>query len=132
MKTQLNKTQMTMAAITFAEAGEWNTAREFLSMAISKVKVNLWDSVFSAAAFAEAGEWNTAREFLPRTISKVKVSLWDSIFSAAAFAEEGLHDVALQIVYGAPQKRSRRASLDLSDLGIRKLHLVYGTVMVDA
>lgn len=132
MKSQLSETQRTMAAITFAEAGEWDTAREFLSRTIAKAKVSLWDSIFSAAAFAEAGEWNTAREFLPRTISKVKVSLWDSIFSAAAFAEEGLHDVALQIVSGEPQKRSHRAPLDLSDLGIRKLHLVYGTVAVEA
>jgi hypothetical protein len=54
MKT-LNTFQKWMTAITFAEAGEWETARTMVPVAIRSRAINKFQKIFMAAAFAEAG-----------------------------------------------------------------------------
>jgi len=54
MKT-LNAFQKWMTAITFAEAGEWETARQMAPVLGRSKVVSLFHKTFMAAAFAEEG-----------------------------------------------------------------------------
>lgn len=54
MKT-LTTFQKWMTAITFAEAGEWETARNMLPVSIRSRAINQFQKIFMAAAFAEEG-----------------------------------------------------------------------------
>lgn len=108
------------SAASFAEAGEFDTARE---MMINRGKLdnklpgvlNALDRMFSAITFAEANEHETARHFLEpaaapimagqsiREDSKVKVrkpqnETLQGTAVATAFAEAGEHDTAQEIL----------------------------------
>ena len=54
MKT-LNTFQQWMTAITFAEAGEWESARLMTPVSIRTRAINTFQKIFMAAAFAEEG-----------------------------------------------------------------------------
>lgn len=54
MEHYQSKTERIMAAVTFAEEGQWDTARSFLS-APHPVTVSYIERMFAAAAFAEVG-----------------------------------------------------------------------------
>ena len=54
MKT-LNTFQKWMTAITFAEAGEWETAQNMAPVSIRSRAINQFQKIFMAAAFAEEG-----------------------------------------------------------------------------
>lgn len=54
MKT-LNSFQQWMTAITFAEAGEWESARLMTPASIRTRAINRFQKIFMAAAFAEEG-----------------------------------------------------------------------------
>jgi len=54
MKT-LNTFQKWMTAITFAEAGEWETAKTMVPVTIRSRAINQFQKTFMAAAFAEEG-----------------------------------------------------------------------------
>lgn len=54
MKT-LSTLQKWMTAITFAEAGEWETAKNMMPVTIRSRAINKFQKIFMAAAFAEEG-----------------------------------------------------------------------------
>lgn len=54
MKT-LNTFQQWMTAITFAEAGEWESARLMTPVSIRTRAINTFQKIFMAVAFAEEG-----------------------------------------------------------------------------
>jgi len=54
MKTA-NAFQKWMMAITFAEAGEWETAKNMMPIGIRSRAINQFQKIFMAAAFAEEG-----------------------------------------------------------------------------
>lgn len=55
MNTSLNAFQKWMTAITFAEAGEWETAKIMMPVGIRSRAINQFQKIFMAAAFAEEG-----------------------------------------------------------------------------
>lgn len=54
MKNDKTKSHNIMAAITFAEAGEWETARSFMQSTRSASLISMVERIFAAVAFAEA------------------------------------------------------------------------------
>lgn len=54
MKT-LTTLQKWMTAITFAEAGEWETAKNMMPVTLRSRAINKFQKIFMAAAFAEEG-----------------------------------------------------------------------------
>jgi len=54
MKT-VNAFQKWMTAITFAEAGEWETAKNMAPVGIRSRAINQFQKIFMAVAFAEEG-----------------------------------------------------------------------------
>ncbi|MFP3983289.1 MAG: universal stress protein [Desulfurivibrionaceae bacterium] len=108
------------SAASFAEAGEFDTAREMMNNRWELNKknpgvLNALDRMFSAITFAEANEHETARHFLDpaaptimagqavKEDSKIRVqksqsrTLQDTAV-ATAFAEAGEHDTAQEIL----------------------------------
>jgi len=70
-KNTLNAWDRMMAAISFAEAGEHETAREVMNQESTKrtqqrtdTTLNTWDRAMAAISFAEAGEHETAVEVM--------------------------------------------------------------------
>jgi hypothetical protein len=55
MRKSLTIFQRWMTAITFAEAGEWETARRMIPVTTLNRKISPLEQSFMAAAFAEAG-----------------------------------------------------------------------------
>lgn len=55
MKALSEKHRNWMTAITFAEAGEWDTARDMMPASGPKNEISLLQKIFMAVAFAEAG-----------------------------------------------------------------------------
>ena len=55
MKTTSNKFNSWMNAITFAEAGEWETAENMAPVSLPSWAINQFQKIFMAAAFAEEG-----------------------------------------------------------------------------
>jgi len=51
----IEKLQKLSMAVTYAEAGEWDTAREFLTQSKPSTSLSWLQNHFAAAAFAEAG-----------------------------------------------------------------------------
>ncbi len=91
MKNLITKFQKIMAAAAFAEAGEWNTARE-MTPEIEIAREPVWlNKVFTAITFAEAGLHDEALFFLePAAAVKNR--------SATLAADLGLKGV--QLIYG--------------------------------
>lgn len=54
MQNHQTKNQNIMAAITFAEAGEWEIARSFMQSVRSAPIIFMVERIFAAVAFAEA------------------------------------------------------------------------------
>lgn len=66
MKTSPAKFRNWMSAITFAEAGEWKTAREMTPSSRPGILSERLRTIFMAAAFAEAGLHGEALQLLGR------------------------------------------------------------------
>ena len=64
MNNFLNKFQKIMTAATFAEAGEWDTAREMTPDTELSREPTWLNRIFMAAAFAESGLQGDAIRFL--------------------------------------------------------------------
>ncbi|OGQ97882.1 MAG: hypothetical protein A2521_03160 [Deltaproteobacteria bacterium RIFOXYD12_FULL_57_12] len=66
MTPRINKFDTTMAAATYAEAGEHEYARQLLheERPEARKRVGRLQRIFAAVAFAEAGEYETAREIM--------------------------------------------------------------------
>ncbi len=60
MKKTLKKIQDMMMAVTFAEAGEWDTAREIMPEVRRTANITWFDKIFTAVTFAESGLYNEA------------------------------------------------------------------------
>lgn len=67
-----SKTERIMAAVTFAEEGQWDIARSFLS-APYPVTVSYIERMFAAAAFAEAGMSDEAARVTDKDYNFFKV-----------------------------------------------------------
>ena len=70
MKT-LTRFQKWMTAITFAEAGEWETARNMVPVGMPGRAINQFQKIFMAAAFAEEGLHAEAIALAERPDSRV-------------------------------------------------------------
>ncbi|MBU0484486.1 MAG: hypothetical protein KKB30_08230 [Proteobacteria bacterium] len=55
MRRHANTTKSWMNAITFAEAGEWDTAREMVPESANNREISWLQKIFMAVSFAEAG-----------------------------------------------------------------------------
>lgn len=82
-----------MLAITFAEAGEWETAQQLLPIGPKKAEGNWWAKIFMAATFAEAGMWEDARHYIEESAPK-KPAARDFL------ATVGLQGVRVRLTYG--------------------------------
>jgi hypothetical protein len=92
MKNLFNKFQETMVAGTFAEAGEWNTAKE-MTPALELSRGTTWlDRIFMAVTFAEYGLHDQALGLLKP--AKVR----NRGFNAALADDLGLRGIRL--MYG--------------------------------
>ncbi len=60
MKKSLNTFQKWMTAITFAEAGEWDMAKQMSPVTVPSREISQLEQTFMAAAFAEAGLYEDA------------------------------------------------------------------------
>lgn len=89
MKNIINSFQKIMLAATFAEAGEWNTARE-MTPDVELSKEPTWlDRIFMAVTFAESGLRNDAIRFLEL------VEYTNRGFNSTAAHDLGLHGIRL-------------------------------------
>ena len=92
MKNFSNKFQKIMMATTFAEAGEWDTARE-MTPAVALSRQPTWlNRVFMAVTFAESGLHNEALHIMG------KVAGNNRGFNSVIAEELGLRGVRL--MYG--------------------------------
>jgi len=75
MKTERENERSWMVAVTFAEAGEWETARRMTPLPSKSRWSQFWEQTFMAVAFAEEGMPEEAmrlvgaKEQLPKRIS---------------------------------------------------------------
>ncbi|MFH1993970.1 MAG: hypothetical protein ABIK98_16440 [Pseudomonadota bacterium] len=93
--------QKTFAAVSFAEAGEHDTAMEMAGIKPNWSKVSL--------------------------LSKA----WDNIFAAVTFAEAGCADRALEFVGAKTARRDVRSlEIFLKDVGLQGVRVRYGLAMV--
>lgn len=60
MKKMLEKFQKMAMAVTYAEAGEWDTARELVPESKPRTSLNWLEGHFAAVAYAESGLWEEA------------------------------------------------------------------------
>jgi len=116
-----------MAAVAFAEAGEWDTAREMMPVGPRRAEVTSLDRLFAAASFAEAGEWGAAREMIPAAAAKTKVTWLDRLFAAVTFAEAGLDEEARRLVGSGRSAGIGR----FEELGLRGARFTFGVVAVN-
>jgi len=92
MKNLLKKFQKYMLAATFAEAGEWDTARN-MAPAIELSREPTWlNRIFMAVTFAESGLHDEAIHFLGPASGRNRG------FNSAIAEDWGLHGVRL--MYG--------------------------------
>ena len=120
-----------MNAITFAEAGEWETARSMIPETSQSKLAKSAEQTFMAAAFAEAGEWETARSMMPQTFQSKFAQFFEQTFMAVAFAEESMHDEAHRII-GKTSQPTNRAENFLNSVGLRGVRMTYGILQEEA
>lgn len=92
MKDILRKFQKNMVAATFAEAGEWNTAREMAPETELSRETTWLDRIFAAVTFAESGLHDMAIRTLEPAIVRNRG------FNSALAEDLGLSGV--QLMYG--------------------------------
>jgi len=64
MKSETNNDRSWMDAVTFAEAGEWETARSMAPLPTKSKWAEFFEQVFMAAAFAEEGLHEEAKQLM--------------------------------------------------------------------
>lgn len=92
MKNIITKYQKLMAAATFAEAGEWDTAREMLPEVQRSRELSWLSNIFVAVTFAESGLHDAALGILEPARSENRK------FNSTIMEELGLKGVRL--IYG--------------------------------
>ena len=92
MKNILRKFQETMMAATFAEAGEWDTAREMTPVTELSREPTWLNRIFMAITFAESGLHNEAIRLMG------PAAAGNRGFNSAIAEELGLQGIRL--VYG--------------------------------
>ena len=92
MKKIVNKFQNTMMAATFAEAGDWDTARKMTPDTELSQEPTWLNKIFMAITFAESGLHTEAVRFL------IPVPVRNRGFNATLAEELGLKGV--QLMYG--------------------------------
>jgi hypothetical protein len=92
MKNIVRKFQETMMAATFAEAGEWDTAREMTPVTELSREPTWLNRIFMAITFAESGLHDEAIRFMGPAAGGNRG------FNSAIAEDLGLHGIRL--VYG--------------------------------
>jgi hypothetical protein len=135
MKKTLNTFQKWMTAITFAEAGEWNMAKEMSPVSVPSREISQIEQTFqkwmTAITFAEAGEWDMAREMSPVSVPSREISQIEQTFMAAAFAEAGLYDEAVRMAEGLSYQAQAPDNF-LQSLGLGGVRVTYGVFVVSS
>ncbi|MFC1843725.1 hypothetical protein ACFLZ5_02940 [Thermodesulfobacteriota bacterium] len=89
MKNFLSTFQKNMMAATFAEAGEWDTAKEMTPVTKLSREPSLLNRIFMAVTFAESGIQDEAIRLMgPKTVR-------NRGFNSAISNDLGLHGVRL-------------------------------------
>jgi len=131
MKKSASTFQRWMTAITFAEAGEWETARKMIPAGTASKEIGWFAKTFMAAAFAEAGETDTARDMIPDILSSREISPLANIFMAATFAEAGHHDFASNLANGTNAAAGGGHDY-LAALGLSGVRMTYGVFATES
>lgn len=81
MTNTTGKNRNWMTAITFAEAGEWDTAREMMPISRANSKISRLQKIFMAVTFAEEGLHQEARHILDgrSSVPHVKICFLDTV-----------------------------------------------------
>ncbi|MCL7487597.1 MAG: hypothetical protein M8357_05425 [Desulfobulbaceae bacterium] len=74
-----NNIKSWMAAAAFAEAGEWDTAKEMIPESRPNTEISLVARVFAAVAFAEEGLHHYAQQFVEQGRCTPKKSFEDDL-----------------------------------------------------
>lgn len=64
MKHETDNNRSWMSAVTFAEAGEWETARSMIPLPTKSRWAEIFEQTFMAAAFAEEGMHEEAQRLI--------------------------------------------------------------------
>ena len=136
MNSNLSNWDRWMTAISFAEAGEFEMARQMIPEQRGEPQLTTIEKYSMAVAFAEAGEFETARQIIQEQKEEgQRATLLEDYFMAVAFAEEGLHEEAARVIgdtRGARPKRVQPSSDFLDAIGIRGVQVTYGLLRVEA
>lgn len=83
MNRWIKKLEEVFAAVSFAEIGEHETARELAGIRVRPAKgvLNAWDRTFAAVSFAEAGWRETALETLEGKTARKRENSLESFLS---------------------------------------------------
>jgi len=92
MRSLINKFQNTMISATFAEAGEWDTAKEMAPEPHMSREPSWLNKVFMAITFAESGLRDEALHFLEPVPTRNRG------FNSATLNDLGLKGI--QLAYG--------------------------------
>ncbi|GEM_PF-927864 len=130
MKKFTRTLQNLLTAITYAEAGEWETARRMLPNEPANRKIGCFGKTFMAAAFAEEGLDGTARELIPDILCNREISPVENTFMAATFAEAGQHDFAANLAHGV-NAGPATASEYLAALGLSRVRMTFGILATE-
>lgn len=128
MKKTRERFQNWMKAITFAEAGEWETAIRMTPAPQLETRTSAVEQTFMAAAFAEAGEWATALELAPPRRLNRKLHELDRTFMAATFAEAGLFEEAERII-NKKQQNTRSSNSFTRRVGLNGARATFGILV---
>ena len=133
MKKMFERFSSWMDAVTFAEAGEFETARQMMPASPKKENRLSWlDRTFMAVTFAEAGEFETARQMMPTPQrTKNELSWFDKTFMAVTFAEADLHQEALSIM-NVKQYENNGPVDFLETIGLKGINLKYAVLPIEA
>jgi len=89
MNNLMDKFQKNMVAATFAEAGEWDTAKKIAPVTKLSKEPTLLNKIFMAVIFAEAGVYDEAIRLMgPKTER-------NRGFNSAVAEDLGLHGIRL-------------------------------------
>jgi len=140
MKTMQDRYQSWMNAITFAEAGEWDTAREMMPTDRPVTTPGWLEQMFMSVAFAEAGMHEEAVRYAveaekeqQKKCAKVSGPVrqftgWlERMGMAIAYAEEGMADEAVNII--EPKKIGAKPFENFLDaVGLHHVRVSYGVI----